>query len=200
VRIIGGLAGGKLLAAPRGLSVRPTPDKARQAIFNSLGTRVEDAEVLDLFSGTGALGLECLSRGARHVVSVEASSRHAHYIRANLERLDLDRSRHELRVQDAFAALRHFASLGRSFDLILADPPFGPKTQRERSRSLSQQLLDSEDAQRVLRNDGLFILGHARRDAVAVPDLWSLLRALSHGDSMFLLLRLPEPETATKSA
>src|SRR5205809_3834041 len=83
MRIIGGTAGGRLLKVPKGYDVRPTPDLVRQAIFNSLGERVAGARVLELFAGTGALSLECLSRGAVRAVCVEKSERHAGFLRSN---------------------------------------------------------------------------------------------------------------------
>lgn len=189
VRIIGGMAGGRLLSAPKGMSVRPTPDRVRQAIFNSLGPAVEGAVVLDLFSGTGALGLEFLSRGAARVLSVELSSRHARYIRENAEALGLPAGRHELRVQDAFGALRQLAREGRRFDFLIADPPFGAKTAAGgRSESASQRLLDAPEAREVLGPGGRMVLGHARRDRVAVGEEWRELRVLEHGDSTFRML------------
>lgn len=84
VRIIGGLAAGRLLKVPEGLGVRPTPDKVKLAVFNSLGAFLDGARVLDLFAGSGALGLECLSRGAREMVSIEKSEKHARFFRQNL--------------------------------------------------------------------------------------------------------------------
>ncbi len=184
------MAGGRRLSAPKGLSVRPTPDLVRQAVFNSLGERVADAEVLDLFSGTGALGLECLSRGARWVTSVEKSSDHARYIRTNVRELELPSERHELRVQEAFAAMRGLLAHGvRRYDLILADPPFGPKTKDGRSLSFSQQLADAEETPRLLKPEGLLVLGHARRDRVNPSGAWDELRVLTHGDSVFRILR-----------
>ena len=87
MRIIGGSAAGRILKVPKGFDVRPTPDLVRQAVFNSLGERVGRARVLDLFSGSGAIGLECLSRGAARVVSVERAERHAAMIRQNIATL-----------------------------------------------------------------------------------------------------------------
>jgi len=190
VRIIGGTAGGRLLTSPKGLTVRPTPDLVRQAVFNSLGPVLEGATVLDLFSGTGALGLECLSRGAAFVLSVELSSRHARFIRDNLRILELPADRHELRVQDVFVALRQLPRLERRYDFIVADPPFGPKTGAERSRSASQHLLDFEEVRSLLASGGRLVLGHARRDRVTVDAGWKELRVLEHGDSTFRILRL----------
>jgi 16S rRNA (guanine966-N2)-methyltransferase len=188
VRIIGGIAGGRLLATPKGLTVRPTPDLVRQAVFNSLGPVLEGAAVLDLFSGTGALGLECLSRGAGRVLSVELSSRHARFIRQNVEDLELPRDRHELRVQDVFVALRQLVAGPLRFDFIVADPPFGPKTAAERSRSASQKLLDLAEVRTLLVPGGRLVLGHARRDRVEVGAAWRELRLLEHGDSTFRIL------------
>src|SRR5262245_1381704 len=142
MRIIGGTAAGRLLKVPKGFSVRPTPDLVRQAIFNSLAGRVAGTRVLDLFAGTASLGLECLSRGADSVVSVESSSRHARILRQNLELSVLEADRHELRVQDVFAAIHQLADAGRQFDLVFADPPYGEKNVGRRSTSLAQKLLD----------------------------------------------------------
>jgi len=105
MRIIGGTAAGTILKVPKGFDVRPTPDLVRQAIFNSLGARVAGARVLELFAGTGALSLECLSRGATHAVCVEKSSKHALFIRQNLDAARLSKTSLDIRVQDAFAAL-----------------------------------------------------------------------------------------------
>src|SRR5438445_5776190 len=100
MRIIGGTAGGRLLKAPKGLDVRPTPDLVKQAGFNSLGARVVGARVLELFAGTGALSLECLSRGAASVVCVEKAERHARAIRHNLGAMQAPPEMLEVRVQD----------------------------------------------------------------------------------------------------
>ena len=123
MRIIGGTAAGLLIKVPKGYDVRPTPDLVRQAIFNSLGPRVNGARVLDLFSGSGALGLECLSRAAATVLSVEKSSRHATMIRQNLVSIHLAPDNFELRPQDVFTVVGQLAADKRDFDLILAGTP-----------------------------------------------------------------------------
>src|ERR1035441_4047550 len=150
MRLIGGSAAGTILKVPKGFEVRPTPDLVRQAIFNSLGPRVADAEVLEIFAGTGALSLECLSRGASSTVCVEKSSRHAQFIRQNLALSRLPESLLEVRVQDAFIALAQFAAAGQQFDLLLADPPYGEKNVNRRSTSLAQQLLDDPNPPKLL--------------------------------------------------
>lgn len=190
MRIIGGSAAGRFVKVPSGYDVRPTPDLVRQAIFNSLGGRVDGARVLDLFSGSGAIGLECLSRGAASVLSVEKAGRHAAMIRQNLELTELPADRHELRVQDVLIVLRQLAESQRTFDLILADPPFGDKNVGKRSTSLSQRLLDDEYLPRLLSPDGLLVLGHTKRDTLTLTSPWEETKEMKHGDSMMRFLRL----------
>lgn len=189
MRIIGGIAAGLILKVPAGYDVRPTPDLVRQAIFNSLGERVAAARVLELFGGTGALSLECLSRGAAQAVCVELSRRHARFIEQNFEATGIERPRFQLRLQDVFSALPQLAAAAAQFDLILADPPFGEKNIGRRSRSLSQRLLDDEDLPRLLAPDGLFVLGHTRRDTLTLPEAWIEVKEMKHGDSMMRFLK-----------
>src|SRR2546421_10178035 len=112
MRIISGTAGGRLLKVPKGVDVRPTPDLVRQAVFNSLGPRVEGAKVLELFAGTGALSLECLSRGAISAICVEKSSRHAELVRQNAVAAGFPPEALSVREQDVFAALGRLAGAG----------------------------------------------------------------------------------------
>src|SRR5512134_3405397 len=119
MRITGGKAARTLLKVPKGLDVRPTPDLVKQAIFNSLGARVNGAHVLELFAGTGALSLECLSRGAVSAVCVEKSSRHAQVLRDNVQSARFDALVVQVRVQDVFTALNQMAATGQQFELIL---------------------------------------------------------------------------------
>jgi 16S rRNA (guanine966-N2)-methyltransferase len=190
MRIIGGTAAGLILKVPKGYDVRPTPDLVKQALFNSLGPLVIDAAILELFAGSGALGLECLSRGATRVVSVEKASRHSRMIRQNLEAIGLDPARFDLRTQDAFVAVGQLASAGQQFDLVFADPPFGEKNVARRSTSYSQQLLDNELLPRLVRPGGLLVLGHSKRDVLTVPPRWLERKVLKHGDSHFRFLEL----------
>jgi 16S rRNA (guanine(966)-N(2))-methyltransferase RsmD len=197
MRIIGGTAGGRVLTVPKGYDVRPTPDLVKQAIFNSLAGRVLDADVLELFAGSGALGLECLSRGAARVTSVEKATRHARMIEHNLQIAGLDPTRFELRVQDAFVAIGQLAAAGRRFDLVIADPPFGEKNINRRSESFSQQLLDDERLPGLLGPGSLLLLGHSKRDQLTVPARWVERKLLKHGDSLFRFLEAARPVPAS---
>jgi 16S rRNA (guanine966-N2)-methyltransferase len=192
MRIIGGVAGGTVLKAPKGLDVRPTPDLVRQALFNSLGTRVEGARVLELFGGTGALSLESLSRGAREALCIELSPKHARYIEQNFDGLRLEAGTFRTRVQDVFTALPQLAAAKEVFDLILADPPYGEKNVGKRSQSFAQRLLDDESLPLVLGAGGLFVLGHSKRDTLALPPCWRERKMLKHGDSIMRLLEKAE--------
>jgi 16S rRNA (guanine966-N2)-methyltransferase len=190
MRIIGGSAAGTILKVPKGFDVRPTPDLVRQAIFNSLGERVVGATVLELFAGTGALSLECLSRGASHATCVEKSSRHAQFIRQNLELARLPLSSLEIRTQDAFTVVAQFATSGRSFNLIVADPPYGEKNVNRRSTSFAQQLLDDLHLPKLLAPGGLLILGHTKRDTLSLSPPWREAKILKHGDTVMRFLEI----------
>jgi len=189
MRIIGGTAAGHILKVPPGYDVRPTPDLVRQAIFNSLGERVAGARVLELFGGSGALSLECVSRGALSAVCVELSRKHARFIEGNLDDTGLPRAAFRLRQQDVFTALPQLVAEAAQFDLILADPPFGEKNVGRRSTSLSQRLLDDDQLPRLLAADGRFVLGHTRRDTLTFPDRWARVKEMKHGDSVMEFLR-----------
>lgn len=193
MRITGGQAARRQVKVPKGLDVRPTPDRVKQAVFNSLGDRVTGARVLELFAGSGALSLECLSRGARSALCVEKSFRHAEFIRRNAAAAGLASAAFQVRVQDVFPALRQMAGEGVQFDLVLADPPYGDKNVGRRSESLAQQTLDEPMLVRLLAPAGLLILGHARRDTLTLPEHWSEKRLLRHGDNVMRFLQPAGP-------
>jgi 16S rRNA (guanine966-N2)-methyltransferase len=122
MRIIAGERRGARIAAPKGDSTRPTSDRVREAAYNLIGL-VDDAAVLDLFAGSGAMGLEALSRGARRCIFVESDRAACRVIHDNLEKL---RFTGALVLQkDAFQALREERGAGRSYDLVIVDPPYG---------------------------------------------------------------------------
>lgn len=192
MRITGGQAGGRILKVPKGMAVRPTPDLVKQAVFNSLGARVVGATVLELFAGSGALSLECLSRGATSALCVELSPKHAAFIRRNAALPEFPPHAFEVRAQDVFAALPQLVASGRTFDLILADPPYGDKNVGHRSTSLAQQLIDDPNLPKLLAPGGRLVLGHARRDTLEIPIWWSEAKVMKHGDNMMRFLA-PKP-------
>jgi 16S rRNA (guanine966-N2)-methyltransferase len=154
MRIIAGSHRGQRIAAPRGRDTRPTSDRVRENAFNLIGP-VDDAEVLDLFAGSGALGLEALSRGASSATFVESDRDAVRTINANLDKLKL---RGTVLHEDA---LRTVARERRSFDLILCDPPYDYDQQR-----LAPYLAG------LLAPDGLLVYETSgRADPPAVPGL-----------------------------
>src|SRR5215472_6957836 len=182
MRITGGRAARRILKVPKGLDVRPTPDLVKQAVFNSLGARVAGARVLELFAGSGALSLDCLSRGATSALCIEKSHKHTGFIRANAAAANFATAL-DVRMQDVFVALHQLAESGRRFDLILADPPYGEKNVGRRSNSLAQQLLDDPNLPKLLAPGGRFILGHTKRDTLTLVSPWREVKVLKHGDS-----------------
>jgi 16S rRNA (guanine966-N2)-methyltransferase len=122
MRIVAGSRKGHRIDAPKGVVTRPTSDRVREAVFSMLGS-VEGARVLDLFAGSGAMGLEALSRGAAHTTFVERDAAAARVVERNLEKLGLRDAANVLR-QDAARAVRSEGAAGRSYDLVLVDAPY----------------------------------------------------------------------------
>jgi len=189
MRITGGNAARRILKVPKGLDVRPTPDLVKQAVFNSLGARVVGARVLELFAGSGALSLDCLSRGSASSVCIEKSHRHAEFIRNNARAAGFEQKL-ELRTQDVFPVVNQLAESGRQFDLILADPPYGEKNVNRRSKSFAQQLLDDPHLPKLLAPGGRLVLGHTKRDTLEIVAPWKEAKLLKHGDSVMRFLEI----------
>jgi 16S rRNA (guanine966-N2)-methyltransferase len=123
MRVIAGTLGGRRLKAPRGRATRPTSDRVREALFSILG-EIADARVLDLFAGSGALGIEALSRGAAGAVFVERDGSAAAVLRENLRALGIGPERAELRRAEVLGALEKASARGEKYDLIFIDPPY----------------------------------------------------------------------------
>ena len=158
MRIIAGSRKGHRISAPRGSSTRPTGDRVREAAYNLIGP-VEDAAVLDLFAGSGALGLEALSRGARRCVFAETDRDACRAISANLEKLRLTGA--VVHCRDALAVVHEETAAGRAYDLVLVDPPY------EDWAALEPRLAEALPA--VLAGDGLLVVETDERTHPALP-------------------------------
>ncbi len=123
MRVIAGRYGGRRLVTPAGAGTRPTAERVREALFSSLGA-LDGESVLDLFAGSGALGLEALSRGAHRAVFVERDDRALAALRANVAALKLSGEQATIRGQDARGALRAARTRGETYDLVFLDPPY----------------------------------------------------------------------------
>ena len=122
MRVVAGRLGGRRLKAPPGTATRPTGDRVREALFTLLGPLDGGRWVLDLFAGSGALGIEALSRGADRVTFVDSAPRAIRAVRDNLEALAVEGA--EVIRQDAVAFLRKARAQGRQYDLVFLDPPY----------------------------------------------------------------------------
>ena len=173
MRVIAGEFKGRRLEAPTWPGLRPTSDRLRETLFNVLAPRVAGARVVDGFAGTGALGIEALSRGAAHATFIEQDPRALKLIRANLERCGVAEGRYAI-IRADFHAWR--ATLAGA-DLVLLDPPY------DRLSADTAETLAA--ARRLLRAGGLIALEHARRRAAPdrAPGL-QRLRMLVSGDSV----------------
>ncbi|MFN8186986.1 MAG: 16S rRNA (guanine(966)-N(2))-methyltransferase RsmD [Gaiellales bacterium] len=158
MRIIAGSRKGARIFAPRGRETRPTADRVREAAFNLIGP-VDGARVLDLYAGSGAMGLEALSRGAGHVVFVDDDRAAVAAVRRNLDRLGLHGS--ELVRADAVGRLAAEARAGRRYDLVLIDPPY---------RMVNQSLLAlAPYLASVLAPDGLVVVESGASEQPELP-------------------------------
>ncbi|MDB4927790.1 MAG: putative Ribosomal small subunit methyltransferase, partial [Myxococcaceae bacterium] len=189
MRVIGGTWGGRrLLGPPRGAETRPTSDRVREAIFNIAAARIEGARVLDLFAGTGALGVEALSRGAAHATFVECDRGLCQTIETNLENLECDAARYAVLLRDVRRAFKQAAG---PFDLVFIDPPYGHLLEREALAALA--------APGVLAPDALVVVEHASRETVGPPpalaDAFAAPDTRAYGDTSVTLFR-PKPAPA----
>lgn len=171
MRVIGGVAGGRPLRTVRGQAVRPTPDRVRESLFNMLAPHLTGCSFLDLYAGSGAVGIEALSRGARQAVFVDQNAQHLQVVARNLETTGLAAAA-QLITSSATAAISTLAAAGQTFSVIFMDPPYGcglvPETLVELVRTP------------LLCPAGVLVAEHHRRDSVpaALPAPGDAARSL----------------------
>ena len=179
MRVIAGRAGGVRLVSPKS-GVRPTMDRVKAAIFSSLGEMVIGARVLDLFAGTGGLGIEALSRGADSAIFVEEDRQSISAIEKNLAKTGF---RARVRQQDVFGFLKTAGP--EQFQIIFADPPYEKMKSGER---FTEKLLENEHLPKLLEHGGIFVL--EKRPSEEVPDTkrWQVDRQKAYGATEVLFL------------
>ena len=191
MRVIAGSAGGLRLAVPKS-GVRPTMDRVKAAIFSSLGDAIIGARVLDLFAGSGALGIEALSRGASSVLFIEEDRESTEAIEKNLAKIKF---KARVRRQDVFDFLRNSSDIAE-FDIIFADPPYEKTKSGER---FTEKLLGEETLPRLLGADGTFVLEKQPGEALSEMKLWRVVRQKTYGATEVLFLsaiRNPQSEVS----
>ena len=188
MRVIAGFLRSRTLARPP-KGVRPTGDRVREAVFASLGS-LDDARVLDLYAGTGALGIEALSRGAAHVVFVDKSDRSLRVLKQNLKTLELGAHSRVVRGT-VVSALGQLAEAGERFDLALLDPPYA-------SDEL-QAVLEALVAGRVMQPDGTVVVESARRHSLVPVAGLVECGQRCYGDTRITRFRCPAPDSSLDS-
>ncbi len=179
MRVTGGMLRGRQVRVPKGNRVRPTTDRVREALFSIIGTRIEGAAFLDLFAGSGAVGLGAWSRGARPVWWVEQHAGTLAVLRRNVEGL-CDGGTRIVRG-DAVRFLKK-GLVPHRFDIIFSDPPY-------RKEDLLVTLMDAVVAGEVLAPDGLFVVEQQSKTAYRPVDGWELVRERCYGISCLRVFR-----------
>lgn len=155
MRVIGGKAKGHRLMSPDGMHVRPTTDRVKEAVFNSIQQYLSDAVILDLFAGAGTLGIEGLSRYAERTYFVDSSLKQIELIKKNLIKTKL-MDRAVLLCSDTYAAVDKLSENGMKFDLIFLDPPY--------NKGFVQGTLEKLDHSQLLSRSGLIIVEYSLRE------------------------------------
>jgi 16S rRNA (guanine966-N2)-methyltransferase len=181
MRIVAGALKGRRLEAPDWPGLRPTSDKLRETLFNVFAPLIDGARFLDGFAGTGAVGIEALSRGAAHVTFVERDARAVRLIEKNLTHAGLGADRHVIIRAELADGVRRLA--GQRFDIVFLDPPYGAAELRGALTAV-EPLVGAET---------LLVIEHAKRDAApARSGLLARARELASGDSALTFYRVAE--------
>ena len=183
IRIIAGEFRGRILKVSARAELRPSSARLREALFSILGGDLRDDRVLDLFSGTGAVGFEALSRGATQVAVVESDTTAAKALEKNRRALGCSTVEFEIYLRDAIDAIRQFDTEGRKFELIFADPPYA----YDRLDELIEEIAQSE----LLASDGILIVEHTLKRELVTPESLKFFREETYGDSRISFFRRP---------
>ncbi len=191
MRVIGGRSKGRVLASPKGQAIRPTSDRVKESLFNILQEKLGGRIVLDLFAGTGNLGIEALSRGAKKVIFVEKGRHALGLIQRNLAQFGLG-ERSEVLPTDADRAIGILNQRGKIFDLIFMDPPY--------ERGLIEKTLTKLNSHPIYHRDSILVVEHHRREILPpVLNRWNLIRQRRMGDTVISFLTPREDHAATEA-
>jgi 16S rRNA (guanine(966)-N(2))-methyltransferase RsmD len=186
MRIISGTSKGRKLVTPKSQSLRPTSDRVKESIFNILRLEMEGKVVLDLFAGTGNLGIEALSRGAKKAIFVEKGRQAIRLIQRNLSQLGLEEWS-EIVPKDANRAIGILKQRGESFDVILMDPPY--------EKGLIHKTLMKLRSNPIYNKDSILVIEHNKREPLPIILAgWNLIRQRKIGDTVISFLTPQEDD------
>jgi 16S rRNA (guanine966-N2)-methyltransferase len=191
MRVIAGLYRSRLLASPPGTSTRPTSDRLRETLFNILAPRLEGARFVDLFAGTGAVGIEALSRGAAHVWFAENSPPALKSLRANLQSLKIAGG-YALEDRGTMPLLQRLTRLPAPVDLVFLDPPYGD----EEAYTQTLGFLGSTANRSLLAADALVVAEHATKSKFQLSERYGTLsrtRIYKQGDTSLAFYAPADP-------
>ncbi len=179
MRIISGSEGSRTIVAPKGLDTRPTLDKVKEALFSMLTAYVEDAYVLDLYAGSGALSLEALSRGAKKAVLVDVNRQAQEAIQKNIESLSYTGKARLLKMADTHA-LELLKTEGKTFDLVFLDPPYTLSVNKVLTALLTFELIDQ---------NSVIVVEHDEKKEVEVPQGYVVFKEKKYKTAALTFLR-----------
>lgn len=181
MRIITGRARGLKLTTPKNYDVRPTADRVKESVFNIIGSKITGAQVLDLFAGTGNLGLECWSRGAEHIVFTDMSRESLRLVQSNIAKCRAEADTETI-CGDACQLIDRLYKKGLRFDFIFADPPY--------NKGLVQKVIAALAQSPLLNDGGYLIAEHSSHDELGVlPPQFELVRCGTYGETKISFIR-----------
>ena len=185
MRVIAGIAKKRRLKAPKGLTVRPTADRVKEALFNILKDKIEDCSFLDLFAGTGNIGIEALSRGAARVTFIDYSPRSIRFVKENLILCRFEDKAEVIQV-DAFEYVKKQIKPHERYDIVFIDPPY--------RADLLEILLPLLGRSSLLKDEGVMVIEHSQKIKLpAVIGRLTLFKSYRYGDTtLSLYYRLAE--------
>ena len=184
MRVISGKARGLKLNTPKNDDVRPTTDRVKESLFNMINSYIMDSEILDLFAGTGSLGIECLSRGANQCIFVDNSKESINIVKSNIKKARVENESIVLNL-DFKSAINSLSLKNKQFDVIFMDPPY--------YKNMFSDALSAVDNNNLLKEDGIIVVEHDTVDKF--PDNMGRLyksREKKYGNTTLTFYKLEE--------
>lgn len=181
LRITGGYYKNSKIISPKGRLIRPTSDRVREALFNILAKRIEGSFFLDLFAGTGAVGVEALSRGAEKSIFIENNNHCVKIINENLKRLNLQEVSNILRGDVISLLNSKGLNINEKMDLIYCDPPY--------RSTFTEDIMNAIHNKKLLKREGLLIFEHSSKDEIEDSNFWDTVDSRRYGEAALTFLK-----------